>query len=75
MAFNQGSRNVDLGKSETELATNIKKATSIDETAPKRKHVRACIVYTWVREHWGCGEDELDKECLYVKDKRLTRVW
>jgi len=47
MAFHQTSRNVDLSKSETELATNIKKATSIEETAPKRKHVRACIVYTW----------------------------
>lgn len=41
------TRNVDLSKSETELATNIRKATSIEETAPKRKHVRACIVYTW----------------------------
>ena len=41
------SRNVDLGKSENDLAINIRKATSIEETAPKRKHVRACIVYTW----------------------------
>ncbi|KAL9123253.1 MAG: hypothetical protein Q9187_000198 [Circinaria calcarea] len=40
-------RNIDLGKSEQELAINIRKATSIEETAPKRKHVRACIVYTW----------------------------
>ena len=47
MALYQATRNVDLGKTETELATNIRKATSIDETAPKRKHVRACIVYTW----------------------------
>jgi len=44
---NQTTRNVDLSKQETELATGIRKATSIDETAPKRKHVRACIVYTW----------------------------
>lgn len=36
-----------FGRSETELAINIKKATSPDETAPKRKHVRSCIVYTW----------------------------
>ncbi|KAK5144284.1 hypothetical protein LTR04_001622 [Oleoguttula sp. CCFEE 6159] len=36
-----------MGKSESELAINIRKATSIDETAPKRKHVRSCIVYTW----------------------------
>ncbi|OJD37460.1 cytoskeleton assembly control protein [Diplodia corticola] len=42
-----GSRNVDMGKQESELAINIRKATSIDETAPKRKHVRAAIVYTW----------------------------
>ncbi|EMC97884.1 hypothetical protein BAUCODRAFT_67645 [Baudoinia panamericana UAMH 10762] len=45
--FSQTTRNVDLSKSETELATNIRKATSIEESAPKRKHVRACIVYTW----------------------------
>ena len=53
MALYQATRNVDLGKSETELATNIRKATSIDETAPKRKHVRACIVYTW--DHKSSG--------------------
>ncbi|KAI1124277.1 ANTH domain-containing protein [Nemania abortiva] len=34
-------------RSEAELAINIRKATNTDETAPKRKHVRACIVYTW----------------------------
>ncbi|KAH3912287.1 hypothetical protein HBI56_005470 [Parastagonospora nodorum] len=41
------SRNVDMGRQESELAINIKKATSIEEVSPKRKHVRACIVYTW----------------------------
>lgn len=49
----QATRNVDLSKSEQELATNIRKATSIDETAPKRKHVRKCIVYTW--DHKSSG--------------------
>lgn len=34
-------------KSDQELAVNIKKATNSDEISPKRKHVRACIVYTW----------------------------
>ena len=34
-------------RSEAELAINIKKATNNDEAAPKRKHVRSCIVYTW----------------------------
>lgn len=33
--------------SESDLQSSLKKATSADETAPKRKHVRACIVYTW----------------------------
>jgi hypothetical protein len=33
--------------SESELAASIKKATSAEESAPKRKHVRSCIVYTW----------------------------
>ncbi|KAI9288863.1 ANTH-domain-containing protein [Umbelopsis sp. AD052] len=34
-------------KAEAELAQSIKKATSPDETAPKQKHIRRCIVYTW----------------------------
>ncbi|KAK3898479.1 endocytosis protein end4 [Staphylotrichum tortipilum] len=40
-------RSLDHAKSEAELAINIKKATSPEESAPKRKHVRSCIVYTW----------------------------
>ncbi|KAK3695538.1 ANTH domain-containing protein [Podospora appendiculata] len=40
-------RSLDHTKSEAELAINIRKATSPEETAPKRKHVRSCIVYTW----------------------------
>jgi len=40
-------------RSEADLAINIRKATSIDETAPKRKHVRSCIVYTW--DHKSSG--------------------
>ena len=47
MSLYGATRNVDMGKQEAELSVNIKKATSIDEVAPKRKHVRACIVYTW----------------------------
>ncbi|KAG0371041.1 ANTH-domain-containing protein [Gamsiella multidivaricata] len=41
------TRPVDRDKAETELLLHIKKATSPEETAPKQKHVRACIVYTW----------------------------
>ncbi|KAJ9203013.1 hypothetical protein DTO207G8_1916 [Paecilomyces variotii] len=41
------TRNVDMSRTEADLAINIRKATSIEETAPKRKHVRSCIVYTW----------------------------
>ncbi|KAI0971960.1 ANTH domain-containing protein [Xylaria arbuscula] len=41
------SRSLDHTRSEAELSINIKKATNTDETAPKRKHVRACIVYSW----------------------------
>ncbi|RKP15032.1 AP180 N-terminal homology domain-containing protein [Piptocephalis cylindrospora] len=40
-------RSVDRDRAEEQLAMNIKKATSAIETAPKQKHVRACIVYTW----------------------------
>jgi hypothetical protein len=36
-----------LLRSEAELAIIIRKATSVEETAPKRKHVRSCILYTW----------------------------
>ncbi|KAJ1031352.1 hypothetical protein NDA16_000821 [Ustilago loliicola] len=41
------TRPVDRDKAESELSINIKKATSTEETAPKQKHVRKCIVYTW----------------------------
>ncbi|KAJ5219861.1 hypothetical protein N7468_009065 [Penicillium chermesinum] len=36
-----------MSRTEADLAINIRKATNIEETAPKRKHVRSCIVYTW----------------------------
>ncbi|KAE9400571.1 ANTH-domain-containing protein [Gymnopus androsaceus JB14] len=41
------TRPVDKDKAEQELVINIKKATSPEETAPKQKHVRKCIVFTW----------------------------
>ncbi|KAM0746519.1 cytoskeleton assembly control protein [Meredithblackwellia eburnea MCA 4105] len=41
------TRPVDKDKAEQELSLNIKKATSPEESAPKQKHVRKCIVYTW----------------------------
>ncbi|CAL1694948.1 unnamed protein product [Somion occarium] len=41
------TRPVDKDKAEAELVVNIKKATNPEETAPKQKHVRKCIVYTW----------------------------
>jgi len=47
MEVHYPSRPVDREKAEHDLALNIKKATSPDETAPKQKHVRKCIVYTW----------------------------
>ncbi|KAJ3096498.1 sla2 Src-like adaptor 2 [Phlyctochytrium planicorne] len=39
--------NFQTEKLDDELALHIKKALSPDETAPKQKHVRACIMYTW----------------------------
>ncbi|KAH8686050.1 ANTH domain-containing protein [Tricladium varicosporioides] len=53
LSYAPTTRNVDHTKSEGELAINIRKATSIEETAPKRKHVRSCIVYTW--DHKSSG--------------------
>ncbi|GAO52542.1 hypothetical protein G7K_6616-t1 [Saitoella complicata NRRL Y-17804] len=47
MADYGSSRNVDHSRAEGDLVINIKKATNAEETAPKRKHVRSCIVYTW----------------------------
>ncbi|KAJ7446448.1 ANTH domain-containing protein [Mycena galericulata] len=41
------TRPVDKDKAEQELIINIKKATSPEESAPKQKHVRKCIMYTW----------------------------
>ncbi|KAK5998935.1 Endocytosis protein end4 [Cladobotryum mycophilum] len=40
-------RTAEHTKTDQELAISIKKATNSDEISPKRKHVRACIVYTW----------------------------
>ncbi|KAJ3504753.1 hypothetical protein NM208_g16291 [Fusarium decemcellulare] len=40
-------RGMEHTKTDQELAINIKKATNAEEISPKRKHVRACIVYTW----------------------------
>ncbi|AQZ19005.1 SLA2 (YNL243W) [Zygosaccharomyces parabailii] len=37
-----------------DLSKSIRKACSIEEAAPKRKHVRACIVYTW--DHHSAAE-------------------
>ena len=34
-------------KAEDELAQAIKKALAADESAPKQKHVRSIILYTW----------------------------
>ena len=34
-------------KWEEELAIHVRKAITADESAPKQKHVRACIIYTW----------------------------
>ncbi|GAA5986887.1 hypothetical protein JCM10908_000940 [Rhodotorula pacifica] len=41
------TRPVDKDKAESELQLALKKATNPDETAPKQKHVRKAIVYTW----------------------------
>ncbi|KAK9457832.1 ANTH domain-containing protein [Dipodascopsis uninucleata] len=43
----QSARGLGLGKADADLSVSIKKATSMEESAPKRKHVRSCIVYTW----------------------------
>ncbi|ORZ41615.1 ANTH domain-domain-containing protein [Catenaria anguillulae PL171] len=40
-------RAINKAKSEQDLMLAIRKATSPDETSPKQKHVRTCIVYTW----------------------------
>lgn len=40
-------RTTNRNESEHNLTINIKKALSQEETAPKQKHVRACILYTW----------------------------
>src|SRR4051812_39801149 len=34
-------------KLESDLGEHVKKALSTAETAPKQKHVRSCIVYSW----------------------------
>ncbi|WPK24073.1 hypothetical protein PUMCH_001329 [Australozyma saopauloensis] len=36
-----------MSRAEVDLQISVRKACSTDEVPPKRKHVRACIVYTW----------------------------
>lgn len=36
-----------MSRAEVDLQQSVKKACNPDEVPPKRKHVRACIVYTW----------------------------
>ncbi|KAK6454194.1 structural constituent of cytoskeleton [Scheffersomyces xylosifermentans] len=36
-----------MSRAEVDLQNSVKKACNGDEVPPKRKHVRACIVYTW----------------------------
>ncbi|KAI5949535.1 SLA2 [Candida jiufengensis] len=36
-----------MSRAEVDLQSSVKKACNADEVPPKRKHVRACIVYTW----------------------------
>ncbi|KAJ2780901.1 sla2 Src-like adaptor 2 [Coemansia javaensis] len=40
-------RVMDRNRAEQDLLTAVRKATNLDETAPKRKHVRSLIVFTW----------------------------
>ncbi|KAI8579900.1 hypothetical protein K450DRAFT_187864 [Umbelopsis ramanniana AG] len=41
------SRPSDRNAADQELSLTVKKATSPEETAPKQKHVRKCILYTY----------------------------
>lgn len=36
-----------MSRAEVNLQISVRKACSTEEVPPKRKHVRACIVYTW----------------------------
>ncbi|SCU96858.1 LADA_0H03114g1_1 [Lachancea dasiensis] len=36
-----------MSRFDVDVERAVRKACSYEETAPKRKHVRACIVYTW----------------------------
>jgi hypothetical protein len=72
-----GLRTVEHTKTDQELAINIKKATNSDEISPKRKHVRACIVYTWDHKSsqafWTGIKVQVPRLlCLYTK-QLLTR--
>lgn len=60
---------MSLFKKTEDLATSIKKACSPDETAPKRKHVRACIVYTW--DHKSGKEFWTQVKILPIQDDEI----
>lgn len=37
----------NMSRAEVDLQISVRKACNTEEVPPKRKHVRACIVYTW----------------------------
>lgn len=57
-----------MSKVEADLNKALKKACSIEETAPKRKHVRTCIVYTW-DHHSSAAVFQALKSATFVNDE------
>lgn len=57
-----------MSRIDADLHKVLKKACSIEETAPKRKHVRACIVYTWDHQSAKAVFDAL-KSQPFVNDE------
>lgn len=42
-----GFLSCNMSRAEVDLQISVRKACNAEEVPPKRKHVRACIVYTW----------------------------
>lgn len=61
------SRSVDI-------QTAVKKALSPSDTAPKRKHVRACVVYTWEHKSSRAFWETLKVQPIRDSDVQLFKT-
>lgn len=63
-----------MSRAEVDLQISVRKACSPYEVPPKRKHVRACIVYTWDHKNSRAFWDAVKIQPLQVSEVQLFKA-